>query len=67
MREDGVYGNSEAVFNGAAGSCGADGGRTPGRAWFAVGNYLLNQKSPEKPGRFKARNWIRKHTDEGAI
>jgi hypothetical protein len=36
-REDGVYGNSEAVFGRSAGACCPAGSRAAGGAWLAVG------------------------------
>src|SRR5690606_20224542 len=37
VREDGVYGNREAVFDGSPGASRTTGSGEPGRAWFAVG------------------------------
>lgn len=42
MREDGAYGNSEAVFNGSTGAGCTAGAGAAGRAWLAVGKHLVD-------------------------
>ncbi len=42
MREDGVYGNSEAVFGRGTGAGCPAGARAAGGAWLAVGQHLVS-------------------------